>query len=191
MTTRTIETERTVTEEEKIEVCDGCGTSNDDGKLYEFTRQNRVGEVKTLHFHEECSKQLQTTSPNHEATENIKSFREKARSFKNKSENAVRSNDYLSVVVSLVVKTFCAVYYPYLAPFHLIKLEANGWEGSDGEPPILAVGFFLIVWGLAFMTLDIAAGSEILFQLGEEVNSPFAGSWIDAYFNHFPVVSWF
>lgn len=50
MTTRTVEVERTVTDEEEVTICDDCGAEAEDAVVY----RARGSEYPDLHFHEDC-----------------------------------------------------------------------------------------------------------------------------------------
>lgn len=98
MTTRTVTVERTVEEDEELDVCDGCGTSEEDSdeKLLTYTAY-RHNQGNPLHFHESCYQQLNTSSPSHE--DDSPSFvvrsKESFASFKDGLTNVVFSDGYV------------------------------------------------------------------------------------------------
>lgn len=187
MTTRTIETEKTVTDEQEVEICDGCGEGEDKSELMEYYPSHRKSDEEdwdSLHFHRGCKSQLDTSAP-----ERYKGLWDDSsvKDSYNKLKDVLTGYGYAGYTSRIVFGVFYLIYFPYFFLPSIIYGEVNDME-SSGESITGDYILFLGIWMFIFSVVDIFAEWGIMWDATSESAHPTV--WVNAFIQHFPVISW-
>lgn len=146
MVTREIETERTVTETEKIDICDGCGKGEDAGTLRTYSPHNdaQMDDDKwdEAHFHSHCVHQLDTSPPDSDgwtATVPSGAVREYLTSY---YHGILTVTKWLWIIIKSVT-----LFVTYPISFVTIEKKLENHSSTPHDDTVFAGIMWLIIFG--------------------------------------------